>query len=90
MTTLLVFVASFSEVFLRAAQQKNVIQNRYLWVVPISYGMAFTKFYVIIWVVLVEGLGWWAIFLVGTASWLGAWSAMWAHDAFSKRFPNGS
>lgn len=65
-------------VFLKAAQQLNVVNGHYIWVPIVSYGMAFMELYVIS-VVVVSGFSLALWFCVGTGAGIGAICAMRLH-----------
>ena len=81
---------SFVKVAARAFQQKNVIHNKYLSVVPTSYLMAFTEIVVLsLSTMQIIEHGWLQSVPValayGTGAWTGCWLAMWLHDKLHRK-----
>lgn len=74
------FAAAFVYVGLKAAQQLNVVHSKYVWIMPVSLGMAATE------VLIIEKsahYGWgWIVLAIGTGSGLGAMLAMWLHGKY--------
>lgn len=83
MKYLLLFLATFAYVTLRAFQQRNVAHNSFRWVPPTSYAMAVLDIYVIA-SVAKEGFSWTFVLINGTAGALGCLLAMWFHRRFVK------
>lgn len=75
---LLAFAASFLYVFLKSAQQLNVIHRKYWWIVPTSMAMAATEVYVVA-AIAKNGVGW-LIFWVGFGAGLGSVLATWIYS----------
>ena len=93
MSLLILFIASFARVFLRALQQRNVMCLNYKLVSPVSFLMTLTEVYV--WGAIVvsilqtlqSGNFWdmWPIVLVlAIGSSLGCMSAMYLHNRYIK------
>lgn len=77
---LLAFAASFVYVALKSLQQLNVVHRKYLWIIPVSFGMAALEVFV---VASVAQQGWgWLVFWVGLGSGLGSLVATWAHSRY--------
>ena len=76
--------AMFAFVFLKAFQQRNVAFDHYWPVVPISWLMVATEFYVIVSVVRI-GLDFTLIAAVGTAAGTGSILAMLLHKRIFRR-----
>jgi hypothetical protein len=73
-------LVSFGYVFLKAMQQRNVVGNHFLFLGPVSYGMALCEVY---------GISAWvqhpeqkllAVGAIGTGAWLGCVLAMKLHN----------
>ncbi len=77
------FAASFCYVGLKAFQQLNVVHGQYLWVIPISIGMAACEVYV---VASVVKTGWDLpmVLLIGLGSGLGCIASMYTHKLLTK------
>lgn len=75
----LVFCASATFVFFRAFQQLNVVNKRYLLVIPTSILMGVCEVYVVANVVQL-GFNGWLILNSGVGAGLGCMGAMWIHD----------
>ena len=75
MILLSAFVAAFSFIFLRAFQQRNVVHDNWLWVLPTSLLMAAAESVVIL---NIAKQGWYLplITTIGVGSGLGCLSAM--------------
>ena len=78
MTLIAPFIASFFFIALRAFQQRNVIHDNFLWVVPTSILMAATEAIVF---VNIAKQGWQLplVLAVGVGSGLGCVTAMYIH-----------
>lgn len=79
----LLFFTSFVYIFLKAFQQRNVAFDKYLWIMPTSYGLAVTEIYMIASVAR-EGLGFLIVMSVGTGAGLGALVATYIHRRMFK------
>lgn len=79
MHNLLVFLATYVFIFLKAFQQRNVQHNDFLLVPGTSMLMAVVEYYVIA-VVAMKGYGWELVLCGGLGAGLGAMSAMWVHN----------
>lgn len=77
------FAVNFCHVGLKAFQQKNVIANQYLAIIPISYMMAACEVYIVYSVAKV-GFSLPAVFAIGTGAGMGAITAMLAHNRLFK------
>ena len=73
------FAAAFIGVALKAFQQLSVVHNRFMWVPPVSYGMAFSEVVIIHSVSNAGGDIGLLIAWIGTGGWMGALSSMWLH-----------
>jgi hypothetical protein len=79
----LIFLANYGFIALKAWQQRNVAFNKYWVVLPTSWAIALTEVYVIA-KIAAFGFGLWLVFVVGTAGGLGALTAMWVHGRVFK------
>ena len=79
-----IFVAAYLLVALKAFQQLNVVHNQYLWVPPISLGMAAAEILIVLEVV--KGEFWHTWPLMGSGAAIGAITAMYIHG----RLRNGN
>ena len=81
---LVMFVAMFCYVFVRAFQQRNVAFGHYWWVVPVSYVMAALDVFVI---TFVAHQGWSVAIVLanGTGACLGSLSAIYLHKRWVKK-----
>jgi len=77
-TTIIIGIASFFYVFLRAFQQLNVVKSRFTLIIPTSYLMSFTDVFVIFTVASSE-TPWILAGVMGTGAWIGAISAVLIH-----------
>lgn len=72
--------ASFVFVGLRSFQQLNVVQRKYLWILPTSYAMAAVE------VLLIQQMAhnaWgWIVLFIGAGGGFGSVTATWVHDKF--------
>lgn len=89
MTLVLIFLLGYAKVAARAFQQKNVMHDQFLAVVPISYVMAVMEIgFIGISAVTVIEDGYSSIipaaFAYGTGGWMGTWSAIWLHKRLQK------
>lgn len=75
--------ASYVNIFLRAAQQLNVIHDRVWWVVPASVGMSACEVFLVVSTVSI-GPGW-IILWGGVGAGLGTLSAMLLNRRFFKK-----
>ena len=84
MRYVVMFVACYMYVLLRAFQQRNVAFDNYWWIVPTSYGMAVVDVFI---VAFVAHQGWsiGIVFANGSGGALGAMTAMWMHRRWVKR-----
>lgn len=76
------FFVTFIYVFLRATQQLNVVKGKYLWVIPVSYLMAFADVFLIV-TISRAGVVIPLILSIGTGGALGAILAMKIHKRFA-------
>lgn len=76
---LLMFAVSFVSVFLRAFQQKNVMGDHYVWITPVSFGMAVAQALTVL-IIVDQGL--WAIIPMGLGGASGAMLAMYTHGRY--------
>ena len=67
-------------VFLRAFQQKNVMHNQYLWMIPVSYGMGMCDVYIIHSVASSENPLYLVALAMGTGGAVGAIAATFFHS----------
>lgn len=76
------FIASFAFVFLKAAQQLNVVHHKVWWVMPTSFAMAVCEVAV---VANMAKFGWgWIVLPIGFGSGLGCIVAMNFHRRMRK------
>jgi len=77
------FGACYVYVLLRAFQQRNVVHDNYLWIVPTSYLMATGDVFII---AFIAHAGWniWIVLANGTGGALGCLSAMYIHRRWVK------
>lgn len=75
-------VAQYCSIFLKAFQQQNVTHERYAWVVPTSFMLAFFELGVILAAVKLGTL--WAFVALGLGAGLGTISAMKLHKWLRK------
>ncbi len=78
-TGLLMLVAAFFLVALRATQQLNVMHRFYWWAIGTSYGIAIADITLILFVVK---SGWDSVLWIGTGGALGVTFAMYFHSKF--------
>ena len=75
---------AFAMVFCRSFQQKNVMHNRYAWVIPTSACMALTE--ALLWINVVnEGLGW-GVAWMAVGGGTGCLMAMLFHNKLENKF----
>jgi len=79
------FTISFAYVFLKSAQQKNVIGGHVWFIGPLSFGMAFCEVYGITAYVSAPDHKLQAAMAIGAGGWLGCVVAMVLHDRVFKR-----
>lgn len=84
MKYLLMFLAIFSYVTVRAFQQRNVAFDNYRWIVPTCYAMQAIDIYVVV-AVSKNGWTWPLVVTNGTAAVCGCFVAMWFHKRFVKK-----
>lgn len=75
-------LVSFSGVFLRVFQQKNVVGNHVRTAMATSYAIALTDFASVL--IIVHG-GWWVVLTSGTGAAIGVLLAMKTHDKIFAR-----
>lgn len=83
MMYLTAFATSFLYIFLKCAQQLNVVHKQYLWVLPTSMSMALCEVYVIS-TTAKTGFGWLAI-AIGLGAGLGCMASMYLHGKLTKK-----
>jgi hypothetical protein len=80
---LILFAATFVQVFLRVFQQLNVIHRDY-WLMPLgSYGMAYAELLIVLMgaISVAKGRSWIITgFAIGTGGWMGSWACMALYD----------
>ena len=77
-----VFIAAFALVFIKAAQQLNIVNYKYLLVVPTSFCFAAGEIFIVLQIVK----GSWEIWpWMGAGAALGAVSAMWLYRRYIKK-----
>ena len=81
MNYILLFVASFIFVFLKAFQQRNVAFDHYKWVIPCSFGMAMTEVYVIA-TIVTTGYSFYSVLGMGLGGGTGALLSMYLHKRY--------
>lgn len=81
---MLMFLAAFAFVFLKAFQQRNVAFDNYVAVLPTSMLMAVVEVYVIV-KATENGYSLLVVLAVGTGSGLGALAAMLVHKRLFKK-----
>ena len=82
-------ITSYIYVFLKAAQQLNVVHHRYIWIIPVSYGMAACEVLLFgtIAVAAVEAHDKTMLIIqIGTGAGFGAMSSMFMHKWLRKVF----
>lgn len=79
--------ASFAYVFLKAFQQRSVVDNNYLTIVPVSLGMTTMEIFVIA-QVAIEGWDWGIVVSRGFSAGIGALAAMHLHNRIYRKRPN--
>jgi hypothetical protein len=77
----LIGLAQLATIFAKAFQQQNVTHEKYQWIIPTSYVLAFFEIGVIIWAVKLGHMAWIA---VGTGAWIGAICAVKLHRYLRK------
>ena len=92
MTTAIgLFLANFSYIFLKAFQQKNVMKDNYVLVLPTSFGMAACEYFIMGTIALVAvGDSSWNeamlnVLCIGLGGGLGSLIGMVAHNKMSSR-----
>lgn len=84
----MIYFALFSTtliyVFLRAFQQKNVMHSKYMWMVPVSYGMGFCDVYIITSIAHGDHVLWMTALAMGTGGTIGSISATYLHNRWTK------
>jgi len=82
MMNLLLGLNSFAYIFLKAFQQKNVMQDKYYWMIPISICMGFSEVFLIVTVAAhvtyLTGL------CIGIGGGLGCIIACWSHNKITR------
>ena len=81
MIYILAFITSYINIALRAFQQKNVMNDKYMWVMPTSMSMAVCEV-IIISQAASQGMGWIAL-PIGLGSGLGCLTSMKIHNILS-------
>ena len=76
---MLIFLASFMLVFLKAIQQQNVVHGKYAMAAITSYGLALSEVAVILYAVKI---GWDAVPYMGTGGAIGGTLAMYVHRKY--------
>jgi hypothetical protein len=76
---MMLMVATFFLVFLRAIQQQNVVHGKYALAAVTPFAIAVAEVATVLWVV---GIGWPAIPWVGAGGALGVTSAMYLHRRY--------
>lgn len=84
MIELTLFLITYVRVAARAFQQRNVVFDNWLWVIPTSYVMGYLELAgLAIGVVDIVNNGYWRIVVLGFASgsggWLGCYTAIYLH-----------
>mgnify|MGYP003461028496 CR=1 FL=1 len=74
---LLVFISSFSYIFLKSFQQGNVTHRQYKWILPTSMCMAILEVFMVS-TLAKHGIGW-LVIVVGLGGGLGSISATYLH-----------
>jgi hypothetical protein len=80
---LALFATTLVYVFLRAFQQKNVMHSKYLWMVPVSYGMGFCDVYIITSIAHGGHVLWIVALAMGTGGTIGSISATYLHNRWT-------
>lgn len=80
----IVFLIGFCKIAARAFQQKNVMTDQFLSIIPISYIMGFLEISMIgISAIEIMNEGWMnaipLVFFYSTGGWMGCWFAIWLH-----------
>ena len=83
MIYLLLFIANFFFIFLKAFQQRNVGGAHYFAIMPTSFALAATEVYIIVQVVA-KGIDLWAMLALGVAGGLGSIAAVFFHRRIFK------
>lgn len=76
----LLLSANFVLVFFKAVQQRNVVGDYYLWVVPTSFAMAYSEVAIILNIVEIQS--YWAGLPMGLGGGTGALLGMYLHRKF--------
>ncbi len=79
MTYVLIFIANFVFVLLKAVQQRNIVGDYYLWVPPVSFLMSAAQVAIILYIVQSD---WWAIIPMGLGGATGGMLGMYIHRRF--------
>lgn len=87
MTYFLALIGTFASVFLKGFQHKNVISNLYVPTFVTSYAMAFLD---VILIGMIAKSGWDIAFASGTGAAFGMVLAMWSHNKFLRKQPDGT
>lgn len=83
MMLVLMFLANFIFIFLKAFQQRNVGGAHYAAILPTSFAMAAAEVYIIV-TVAKSGFEFGNILALGLAGGLGSCAAVWAHGRMFK------
>lgn len=81
------FMNSLAYIALKAFQQLNVQHDRYLWVPPVTMGMAFCEVFTVMKVA--QHADYMAAIPIGLGGVLGCWAAMWLHRRMRKETEHG-
>ncbi len=84
-----IFFIGFFKVAARAFQQKNVMMDQWLSIIPTSYIMAVLEVAMIgVSAIEIINDGWWSMIPIaisyGTGGWIGCWFAIWLHKKVHK------
>ena len=79
---MIIFLATFVYVLLKAFQQLNVVGYHYRLVLPVSFGMAITECVIVLTIAIEQSL--WLALPMGLGGGMGACLAMYLHKRYVK------
>jgi hypothetical protein len=80
---IMLLFTNYLYVGMRAFQQLNVVNNRWLWIPPTTFVMACVEVYNLITIVKQEN--YWAVVPMTIGGALGCWSSMWYHNRAKRK-----